>query len=149
MLRLSFLFTVCIPLIISGCASDYRLAAIKDARLYALETHPDFSEKSIHQIKFTTPEIQQKIIFEQEDTGSKLDFTQTCFAWDLKDLDGKSLIIVGFGERQLKDWYPVRSIVRRYRKVDDEQSKSDKSKKKVIRDSVKKKRTNRKKRASK
>ncbi|NOY75398.1 MAG: hypothetical protein GXP32_06360 [Kiritimatiellaeota bacterium] len=148
MTRLTVSFAV-FCLLLAGCSTNYKLAAIKEARLYAMEQYPDFSEKSIHQIKFTKPEVQQQIIFVQESGGSKLDFAQTCFVWNLDDLDGKSLIIVGFGEKQLKDWYPIRSIVRRYRKIDDEKKKQENSKNKVTSDTIKKRRKRRMKRASK
>ena len=149
MSRFSFLFAGCLISLVSGCATNYELAAIKEARIYALEKHPEFSERSIHQIKYTKPEVQQKIIFFQESTGSKLDFTQTCFVWNLDDLDGKSLIIVGFGERQMKDWYPIRSIIRRYRKIDEKTKKPTTTKNKVSRDLLKKRKSRRIKRASK
>lgn len=147
MRRFAFLLTVFCALL-SGC-SNYRLAAINDARRYALEKYPKFSEKSIHQIKFTKPEIQQKIIFNRENTDNKDDFAQTCIVWKLDDHDGKSLIIVGFGERQLRDWYPIRSIVRRYRIVDIAKKGSVGSQKQARSDDVMKRKTRRRKRASK
>jgi hypothetical protein len=129
--------------LLSGC-SNYKLAAINDARRYALDKYPDFSEKTIHQIKFTKPKIQQKIIFNQESTGSKFDFAQTCIVWKLDDFDGKSLIIVGFGERQLRDWYPIRAIIRRYRRINDGESKSDKTQDLARKDKIMKRKTQRK-----
>jgi hypothetical protein len=127
----------------SGC-SNYKLAAINDARRYALDKYPNFSEKTIHQIKFTKPEIQQKIIFNQESTGSKFDFAQTCIVWKLDDLDDKSLIIVGFGERQLRDWYPIRAIIRRYRKINDEKKNPNKVQRIARKDKVMKRKSQRK-----
>lgn len=147
MTRFAFVLIVFCGLL-SGC-SNYRLAAINDARRYALDKYPNFSEKSIHQIKFTKPEIQQKIIFNKESTERKEDFAQTCIVWNLDDLDGKSLIVVGFGERQLRDWYPIRVIVRRYRKIDAVKKSSVEKQKPARTDDVKKRKIRTRKRVSK
>ena len=148
MKRSGFIFlSAC--LLFSGCATNYKLEAVKDARLYALEKFPDLSERSIHQIKFTVPKIQQEVIFLQENTGSKRDFTQTCVVWNLDDFDGKSLVIAGFGQKDLSDWYPIRAILRRYRTIDDGKKKKKSGGTKTIRDLKKRKKKRRWERASK
>ena len=115
-------------LLSGGCATDYRMAAIKEARLYALEQFPDLNESAIHCIKYTPPEIRQKEMFHQTSKYSKPNFTQTCFVWTPPDSDGKSLVIVGFSEMRLKDWYPIRALYKRYRYIEPSTSskKSDK-----------------------
>ena len=99
---------------------------MKEARLYALEKHPDLSEKSIHWIKYTTPEIRQEIISTKVNKLGAQDFGQTCFVWNIPEYEGKSLVVVGFSEKRLKDWYPIRAVFKRYRAIDTSSKSSDK-----------------------
>jgi hypothetical protein len=117
---------IILSVLISGCATDYNLEAIKEARVYALEKYPDLSEESIHWIKFTTPKIRQEMIFPKQGRGSSNDFAQTCIVWDIPEYEGKSLVVVGYGERKLNDWYPVRAIFKRYRLIETSSKESNK-----------------------
>ena len=114
----------------AGCATDYRLAIIREAREYALKEHPDLSEESMHWIKFTTPKLQDTLLYSRGSSGtSKHDIMQTCVTWDLPDCDGKSLMVVGFGQRELHNWSPNRIIFKRFNFVNDLGKKKKKSRK--------------------
>ncbi len=112
-------------LVAVGCSTNPKLAVIKAAREYALEKHPDLSEASIHTIKFKAPMLRQELIFEEEAGGSKNDLMQTCVVWDMpkNEYDGKQLVVVGFGERDLRDWYPIRAFLKRYRELEPPKKK--------------------------
>ncbi len=127
---ISFLFVL---FLISGCASNYNLAVIREARAYALEKHPDLSEASIHCIKFYTPRLTGNRIYSRDGRGaSKQDIVQTCVIWDLPDKDGKSLMVVGYGERELHNWSPNRTIIKRFRFIEKKKKSKKKKKKKAI-----------------
>lgn len=117
---------ISLALFINGCVSDYHHEAIKEARVYAFEKYPDLSDESIHWIKFTTPEIRQEMIFPKQGRASSDDFAQTCIIWNIPEYEGKSLVIVGYGEKRLADWYPVRAIFKRYRLIEPSRKESDK-----------------------
>lgn len=108
----------------AGCATNYRLETIREAREYALEQHPDLSDKSVHCIKFTTPRLQSNRLYARDgNAASKQDIVQTVVVWDLPDHDGKSLMVVGYGERNLFNWSPNRTIFKRFRKMGGEKKK--------------------------
>ncbi|MBN1864590.1 MAG: hypothetical protein JW808_06780 [Victivallales bacterium] len=115
---------VLVLLLSLGCSSNYTYTAIRRAREHAVEHHPELSEKSIHQIKFTEPVLANDMIYSRGGTrsGSKHDTTQTVIYWKLPDEDGKTLMVVGFGRRDLFDWYPNRSIIRHFRRFEDEKA---------------------------
>ena len=123
-------------LLSSGCATDYTVQAVKKAREYALEKYPDLSEEAVHWVRFTPPQVRQDVILEKHNKYSHNNFAQTCMIWDIPEYKGKSLVVVGFGEDRLKDWYPIRAMFKRYRyldsdavETDDNSSKSEKKKK--------------------
>jgi hypothetical protein len=104
----------------AGCASPLT-RTIRKAREYALERHPELSEESIHIIKYTKPELRQEMIFQAELGGENTnDFVQTCVVWEMpkKEYDGKKMVVVGFGQRDLWDWYPIRAFIKRYRELE-------------------------------
>jgi hypothetical protein len=112
-----------------GCATNPRLRVVNKAREYVLSEHPELSEESLHIIKFTKPELRQDMIFMAELGGeNKNDFTQTCVVWDMpkKEYDGKQMVVVGFGQRDLWDWYPVRAFIKRYRELEPPKSNTRK-----------------------
>lgn len=114
----------------SGCATNYHLVVIREARAFALEKHPELSDADIHCIKFITPRLANSLIYSRDGEGdSKQDITQTCVIWDLPDQDGKSLMVVGYGERELHNWNPNRTIIKRFRFMEDSK-KTDKDTKK-------------------
>ena len=117
---------IILTVFINGCATDYRLKAIKEARLYALENYPDLSEDSIHSIKFTTPKIRQEMLLPKKGRGRADDVVQTCIMWNIPEYEGKSLVVVGYGEKRLNDWYPVRAIFKRYRLIEQSSKESKK-----------------------
>lgn len=99
-----------------GCASNYNLEVIREAREFALAEHPELSDEAIHCIKFTTPRLANNQIFSRGGSeGSKQDTAQTVVIWDLPDQEGKSLMVVGYGERELHNWSPNRVIIKRFR----------------------------------
>ena len=61
-----------------GCATNYRLEAVKKARLYALDKYPDLSDEAVHYIRFTAPEIRQDLILHETDEYTHGNFAQTC-----------------------------------------------------------------------
>lgn len=129
-MRYFYICFLSVLLFSTGCATNYRLVVIREAREYALEQHPDLSDESIHWIKFTTPKLQDTLLYSRGGSAeSKHDITQTCVTWDLPDCDGKSLMVVGFGERELYNWSPNRTIFKRFRFVDDLGKKQTKTRK--------------------
>jgi len=109
-----FVFAV----LVSSCATNYRLQLIRAARSYALEKHPELSDRDIHTIKFTTPTIKENTLYSRDGSNkNKNDIVQTVAVWDLPDQPGKSLMVVGFGERRLNNWNPNRVILKHFRKI--------------------------------
>jgi len=120
-------------LLICGCASNYHLAVIREARDFALEKHPDLSDASVHCIKFYTPRLENNMLYRRDGKGdSKQDITQTCVIWDLPDQDGKSLMVVGYGERELHNWSPNRTIIKRFRFIEKDKKTTKKTTKKGL-----------------
>ena len=136
-LRMTGVLAIC--LFAAGCSTNPKLALIKAARVYALEKYPDLSEASIHTIKFTAPELRQELMFEEEIGGSHNDFMQTCVVWDMpkEEYEGKQLVVVGFGERDLRDWYPIRAFFKRYRELIPPPKKKKSAKMRTIRRTTK------------
>lgn len=119
-----FLFVLVLA---NGCANNYTLTCIREAREFALEKHPDLSDESVHWVKFTTPRINSNRIYSRDGSdASKQDIMQTVVVWNLPDQDGKSLMVVGYGERNLFNWYPNRTILKRFRVMGDPQPKKKK-----------------------
>ncbi len=116
----------------SGCATNYHAAAVKDARSYAMKKFPDLNEDALHWIRFTSPQIQQNSINRPTNEYSSRAFAQTCFIWNIPEYDGKSLVVVGFSDKRLKHWYPVRAMIKRYSYIEStsEDKTSDKKSKK-------------------
>ena len=115
-----------------GCATNPRLRVINEARDYVLEKHPDLSDESLHIIKFTKPVLRQDMLFQAELGGdNKNDLVQTCVIWDMpkKEYDGKQMVVVGFGQRDLWDWYPIRAFIKRYRELEPPKAVKKKAKK--------------------
>jgi hypothetical protein len=112
-----FIFAVT-AFLLSSCATNYRLQLIRTAREFALEQHPELSEKDIHTIKFTTPVIKENTLYSRDGSNkNKNDIVQTVAVWDLPGQPGKSLMVVGFGQRRLNDWNPNRVIIKYFRKI--------------------------------
>jgi hypothetical protein len=120
-----------------GCATNYNLRAIKKARTYALEKFPDLSEEAVHYIRFAAPEIRQEVIMHKGGQYSHNDFAQTCIIWNIPEYEGKELVVVGFSEKRLKDWYPIRAMFRRYRYIASSGKSSTKAAKKKQKDKKK------------
>lgn len=117
----------------SGCATNYQLAVIREAREFALEKHPELSDDSIHCIKFYTPRLASSLVYSRDGSGdSKQDIVQTCVIWDLPDQEGKTLMVVGYGERELHNWSPNRTIIKRFRFLEEGKSAEKTPKKKVL-----------------
>ena len=111
-----FLAVATLCLYTAGCVSNYNLEAVKKARTYVLDKYPDLSDDALHRIQFTSPELRQEIISEKSGKYGHNDFAQTCLVWsNIPGYDGKELVVVGFSERRLRDWYPVRAFFKRYR----------------------------------
>ena len=107
-----------ILVILSSCATNYRVQLIRSARSYALEQHPELSDEDIHTIKFTTPKIQENTLYSRDGSNkNKNDIVQTVAVWDLPGQPGKSLMVVGFGQRRLHNWNPNRVIIKHFRKI--------------------------------
>ncbi len=104
-----------------GC-SNHTYTAIRRAREYAVEDNPELSERSIHQIRFTEPVLASDTIYSRGGgrSGSKQDTTQTVIYWRLPEEDDKVLMVVGFGRRDLIDWFPNRTILKHFRSLDDD-----------------------------
>ena len=131
-MRYIYISCLLMVFLISGCASNYNLAVIREARAYALEKHPDLSEASVHCVKFYTPRLASHRIYSRDGRGaSKQDIMQTCVIWDLPDQGGKSLMVVGFGERELHNWSPNRTILKRFRFIEKKNKKKKKKKSKT------------------
>ena len=129
-MKYCFISLIALSILLSGCATNYYAAAVKKARVYALEKYPDLDEESLHWIRFTSPQIQQDIIYQKYNQYSHNAFAQTCFVWNIPKYDGKSLVVVGFSEKKLKNWYPIRAMFKRYRYIESESKKSEITKKK-------------------
>ena len=117
-MKYCFICLTALSMLLSGCATNYYAAAVKNARQYAIEKHPDLNEKALHWIRFTSPQIQQDIIYHPINEYSRTEFAQTSFIWDIPEFDGKSLVVVGFSDKRLKDWSPIRTMFKRYRYID-------------------------------
>ena len=112
------LFSVITAVLFSSCATNYRLQMIRSAREFALERHPELSDSDIHAIKFTTPAIKENTLYSRDGSNkNKNDIVQTVAVWDLPSQPGKSLMVVGFGQRRLHDWNPNRVIIKHFRKI--------------------------------
>ena len=129
-MRYSFILFVVGFFLINGCVSDYRLAMIREARAFALEEHPDLSDESVHFVKFATPTLRQNLLTSRQiGSENKEDIMQTVVIWNLPDHDGQSLMVVGFGERELDNWSPNRTILKRFRQMPTGKKKRVKKKK--------------------
>jgi len=133
-MRYFYITFALILLFVGGCATDYRLAVIREARVFALKKHPDLSDKSMHCIKFYTPRLANSLVYSRDGAGgnSKQDIVQTCVIWDLPDQEGKSLMVVGYGERELHNWSPNRTILKRFRFIGKKKKKKREKKKKAL-----------------
>ena len=109
----------------TGCVTNYKLEAIKKARVFAIKTFPDLDEAARHKVRFTTPQIRRDTILGQNGKACIQDFTQTCIIWDIEEKPGKptSLVVVGFCEDDLKDWRPNRAFFKIYRYITEESKK--------------------------
>lgn len=116
---------LCIMLILSclGCSTNHTYDAIERARVFALKQHPELSDQSIHDIKFTEPVVANNLIYSRGGGSSKQDVTQTVISWKLPDEDGKTLMVVGFGRRDLWNWRPNRTILKHFRAYSSEPEK--------------------------
>ena len=123
-----YICLIALSLFISGCATNYYAAAVKNARSYALEKFPDLDEEALHWVRFTSPQIQQDILYRPENEYGQEPFAQTYFVWDIPKYDGKSLVVVGFGREKLKNWYPVRAMFKRYRYIESDSTKKTSNK---------------------
>ena len=126
-MKYCFICLMGISMLLSGCTTNYRAAAVEEARSYAIKKFPDLNEEAMHWIRFTSPKIQQDTIYRPKNEYSSREFAQTCFVWDIPEFDGKSLVVVGFSDKRLHDWYPVRAMFKRYRYIEATQ-KGDVSK---------------------
>jgi hypothetical protein len=112
------LLLVTIAFLLNSCATNYRLQLIRSAREFALDRHPELSDSDIHTIKFTTPAIKENTLYSRDGSNkNKNDIVQTVAVWDLPSQPGKSLMVVGFGQRRLNDWNPNRVIIKHFRKI--------------------------------
>lgn len=112
-LNICFFFSL---ILLTGCVSNYNLAVIREAREFALEKHPDLSDKSMHVVQFYTPKLESNLVYSRDGSGaSKQDIVQTVVVWDLPEPKGYSLMVVGYGERELHNWSPNRTILKRFR----------------------------------
>jgi hypothetical protein len=107
-----------LSMLASGCTTNYYAKAVKNAREYAMEKYPDLDEEALHWIRFTSPQIQQDIINHPTNEYSHSEFAQTSMIWNIPEYDGKSLVVVGFSDKRMKDWYPIRAMFKRYRYID-------------------------------
>ena len=131
-LKISFLMVV-VGLILTSCATNYRIQFIRSARTFALSNQKGLTDKDIHTIKFTTPIMKENTLYSRDGSNSsKNDIVQTVAIWDLPDQDGKSLMVVGFGERRLNNWNPNRVILKHFRAIPEKRTldKQEKSKSK-------------------
>ena len=120
-------------LVFTGCATNYQLAVIREAREYALEKHPELSDEAIHCIKFYTPRLASSLVYSRDGSeDSKQDIVQTCVMWDLPDQEGKTLMVVGYSERPLHNWSPNRTIIKRFRFLNEVKPSENKQKNKVF-----------------
>ena len=131
-MKYCYAFLLAAVVLSGGCTTNYYAAAVKEARVYAIDKFPDLNEEALHCIRFTSPRIEQDIIYRKYNEYSHNAFAQTCFIWDIPEYDGKSLVVVGFSEKKLKDWYPIRAMFKRYRYIESsgDEKKESKSKKK-------------------
>jgi hypothetical protein len=129
-MRYFYLIFLLVLIVSTGCATNYHLAVIREARAFALKKNPDLSDASTHCIKFYTPRLANNLLYNRDGVMSKQDIMQTCVIWDLPDQDGKSLMVVGYGERELHNWSPNRTIIKRFRFIG--KKKKVKKKKKVL-----------------
>ncbi len=119
-MKYCFICLIALSMFASGCATNYYAAAVEDARSYAMEKFPDLNGEALHWVRFTSPQIQQDIIYRPQNEYSPQAFAQTCFIWDIPEYDGKSLVVVGFSGKRLKNWYPVRAMFKRYRYIESD-----------------------------
>jgi len=122
-MKYCFICLIALSMLLSGCTTNYYAAAVKNARVYAMEKYPDLDEEALHWVRFTSPQIQQEIIYHPINEYSQTEFAQTCFIWNIPEYDGKSLVVVGFSDKRLKDWYPIRALFKRYRYIDSSSEK--------------------------
>jgi len=129
-MRYSFLLFVVALFLVNGCVSDHKLAMIRKARAFALEDHPDLSDESVHFVKFTAPTLRRNLLTSRQvGSENKEDIMQIVAIWNLPDHDGQSLMVVGFGERELDNWSPNRTILKRFREKPTGKKKRVKMKK--------------------
>ena len=130
-MKYCFICFIALSMLLSGCATNHYAAAVKNARAYAIEKYPDLDEEAMHWVRFTSPQIQQKILYRPINEYSRTQFAETCLIWNIPKYDGKSLVIVGFSDKRLKNWYPIRAMFKRYRYINSpsEKKSAKKSKK--------------------
>ena len=116
-MRIIAFIILCGSIFFSGCATGYSAQAVRKAREYALEKYPDLSESAVHWIRFTIPKIEQNIVTTRTTEYSNRPFGQTCMVWDIPEYDGTSLVVVGFSDKKLRHWYPIRAIFKRFRVI--------------------------------
>ena len=127
-LKISCLMVI-IALVFTSCATNYRVQFIRSAREFALSNQKGLTDKDIHTIKFTTPIMKENTLYSRDGSNSsKNDIVQTVAIWDLPDQDGKSLMVVGFGERRLNNWNPNRVILKHFRAIPEKTKKAKKEK---------------------
>ena len=100
---------------VCGCSTTtYEAKAVKKARAYVLENMPELSEKGRHCVKYSPPQLMQKVVLfrEQTEFGSKKDVMQTCVVWANPDQANTYIVVSGVSERRLDDWYPIRLVIK-------------------------------------
>ena len=123
-MKYCFICLIGLSIFLSGCTTNYRAAAVKEARSYAMKKFPDLNEEAMHWLRFTSPKIEQDTITVPRNEYSSREFAQTCFVWDIPGMDGKSLVVVGFSDKSLHDWYPIRAMFKRYRYINSTQKEA-------------------------
>jgi hypothetical protein len=125
----TMIFMAFVGLFFTSCVSNYRVQFIRTARAFALENQAGLTDKDIHIIKFTVPIMKENTLYSRDGSNkNKNDIVQTVAIWELPDQEGKSLMVVGFGERRLNNWNPNRVILKHFRSIPQKRTERQKEK---------------------
>ena len=107
MYKTKFIFVLIISLFLYGCRSDeyYKDKAADSAREFLFDEFESMTPENKAYIKYTYPKILVAPVLG--------DYSQFCFAWNLPS-PKITLLVYGTSKDDLKAWFPVRIIVKKY-----------------------------------
>ncbi len=115
---------VVICVFFAGCATKthYEHIAVERARLFVLEKLNDLSESKLNDIRTIDPIITHFPILEKKTiktTTVPRNLLQFCVVWKVDWLK-KPLVVVGKGSTSLKNWVPMKAVVREIGDLDSQ-----------------------------